>query len=63
MLDRRTIATAVTVFALGGLGAVALADVPAGRRATAASAQPIPVEVRTVVVTKVIHRVRHQKPS
>ncbi len=65
---RTAIAAGTTVLALGGLTALAVsaggtdsAQPSAGNAATAPARSAPPAEVRTVVVTKVIHRTRRAK--
>jgi hypothetical protein len=54
------IAIAATALAAGGLGATAFSNPETARDSAAVPTQPVPPEqVRTVVVTKTIHRVRH----
>jgi hypothetical protein len=54
------IAVAAAALAAGGLGATAFSSPEPARQQSAIPAQPAPPEqVRTVVVTKTIHRVRH----
>ena len=62
---RTAIATGSTLLALGGLTAVAVSSGTTGQAPPAAgqktSTPTPPAEVRTVVVTKVIHRTRRAK--
>ena len=54
------IAVAAAALVVGGLGATAFSNPDPAREGAAAPTQPAPPEeVRTVVVTKTIHRVRH----
>lgn len=54
------IAVAAAALAVGGLGATAFSNSEPARSGAAVPTQPAaPEEVRTVVVTKTIHRVRH----
>ena len=54
------IAVATAALVAGGLGATAFSNPEPARQASAVPAQTMPPEqVRTVVVTKTIHRVRH----
>ncbi len=66
---RTKIAAGGTLAALGALGAVAASEPPAPSASAAATAASVtatktrvPVEVRTIVVKKVIHRTRRAKP-
>jgi hypothetical protein len=52
------IAVAAVALAAGGLGATAFSSTEPADRAIV-PARPLPEQVRTVVVTKTIHRVRH----
>jgi hypothetical protein len=54
------IAVAAAALLAGGLGAAAFSNSEPARDSAAVPTQPVPPEqVRTVVVTKTIHRVRH----
>jgi hypothetical protein len=53
------VAVATAALVAGGLGATAFSSPEQERQATTVPARPLPPQVRTVVVTKTIHRVRH----
>ena len=53
------VAIATAALVAGGLGATAFSSPDPVRQATTIPGRPLPPQVRTVVVTKTIHRVRH----
>jgi hypothetical protein len=53
------VAIAAAALVAGGLGATAFSSTEPERQAATVPARPLPPRVRTVVVTKTIHRVRH----
>jgi hypothetical protein len=53
------IAIAAAALVAGGLGATAFSSTEPERQAKTVPARPLPPQIRTVVVTKTIHRVRH----
>jgi hypothetical protein len=53
------LAIAAAALVAGGMGAAAFTSPGPERQATTLPARPLPPQVRTVVVTKTIHRVRH----
>jgi hypothetical protein len=59
-ITRTGAATGATLLALGALGGAAVSSQP-DRPPAAQVPKAVPAEVRTVVVTRTIHRVRHER--
>jgi hypothetical protein len=58
-----TVLTAATLLVAGGAGGAALSARPDRAAAPSRAASPAPVEVRTQVIHRTVHVVRHVKPK